>query len=111
MGGRAVPNCVCGSSLRRISLHERGELFQAQFSVWQNSDVFRSLLLEHGHISVVCDLCEDSILSDGQEFVWVCENGDNTIKHATSQDICDRCFVDFAWGNQLRILETQLLGD
>jgi len=90
--------CVCGSCLKRVSLAERKDLLNLQIQAWQDSQDFRPFLVD---AQVVCDLCDGPTSADGQQASWVCVNGDGTIKHATFYDICDRCVVLHAWGNQL----------
>lgn len=99
------PSCVCGSTLKRISLQERQQLFLEQAEAWAFSERL-SPVLQHG-VSIVCDMCESRITSDGSPGVWVCENKDNTITHATSLDICETCFIFYAWilGGNTRIQE------
>merc|ERR1719502_2313749 len=41
-----------------------------------------------------CDLCGDSVRTANA--VWTCKNGDCTILHATSYDVCDECFMRYA---------------
>lgn len=91
-----TPSCLCGSRLQRVSLEERARRFFVQAGQWRNSDRLAPVLAE-GLMRIICDLCGEPLDLD-QPAVWVCEIGDATIKHATSNDICLGCFVQHAWG-------------
>lgn len=90
------PLCVCGSRLQMITLQEREERFMVQAEAWRFSERLAPLYRQ-GCMRIVCDLCSQE-LKHTQVVVWVCERGDNTIKHATSNDICARCFGQHVWG-------------
>mmetsp|Transcript_108693 Transcript_108693/g.307403 ORF Transcript_108693/g.307403 Transcript_108693/m.307403 type:complete len:251 (+) Transcript_108693:77-829(+) len=91
-----APQCVCGSALRRVTLQERARQFLVQADAWRNSGRLAPLITQ-GIARVVCDLCGDP-LDVRHPAVWVCERGDGTIKHATSNDVCAWCFIWHAWG-------------
>jgi len=93
-----APLCVCGSPLELITLKERYKRFLQQADAWRVCERFAPYL-QHGVMRIICDLCTRSVNTDDQpwEGVWVCVRGDSTIKHATSNDICTRCFVENAW--------------
>ena len=60
--------------------------------------------------SVICDLC-DTQLSPLQP-VYTCANGDATILHPTTYDVCEVCFVRYAvegLGDEALATERQLL--
>lgn len=91
-----APKCVCHSSLRRVDGVERFR------SMLDNTEAISDEELEHRlrqiHISggsiVVCDICEESVpLLSKRSYVWTCENHSSTILHATSYDVCDKCFA------------------
>lgn len=90
-----APKCVCGSKLQLISIEERDRRFKLQAEAWRSSERLAMLYVQ-GVMRIVCDLCERR-LETNPPVVWVCERGDNTIKHATSNDICARCFVYHVW--------------
>jgi len=92
----AAPHCVCGSTLERVTLRERARRFFVQAGQWRDSERLAPLLAQ-GLVRIVCDLCTEPLDLD-QPAVWVCEAGDQTIKHATSNDVCTRCFLQHAWG-------------
>lgn len=91
-----APRCVCGAALEKVSLEERVRRFVDQATAWRDSQRLAPLLRQ-GRMRVVCDLCDEPI-SRLHESVWVCERGDATIKHATSNDVCAKCFARHAWG-------------
>mmetsp|Transcript_102657 Transcript_102657/g.203796 ORF Transcript_102657/g.203796 Transcript_102657/m.203796 type:complete len:261 (-) Transcript_102657:11-793(-) len=91
-----TPLCLCGGKLQRVTLAERARRFFVQAGQWRNSDRLAPVLAE-GLVRIICDLCGEPLDLE-QPAVWVCENGDTTIKHATSNDICLGCFVHHAWG-------------
>ena len=47
-----------------------------------------------GHSSgIVCDLCDEQLPFNTP--VFVCGNGDSTILHPTTYDVCEDCFVRY----------------
>merc|ERR1712151_1365821 len=94
-----APACVCGSSLGRIGGVERvkGHLGD-QASGLSDADVERRIhqLQSQGKGYVICDICEKNVPFGDGSSVWTCANRNSTILHATSYDICDKCFVEFA---------------
>jgi len=91
-----APRCVCGSVLERVTLHERARRFFIQAGQWLDSERLAPVLAA-GWVRIVCDLCSEPLDLE-QPDVWVCEQGDSTIKHATSNDVCTRCMIQHAWG-------------
>ena len=101
--GQATPHCVCGSYLHRVPGRERArkclELLVVQQSLMlpptSGSPEFESLLdriIESSEASVCyCDLCLQSIPVNCD--VWTCENGETTILHANSYDVCNDCLT------------------
>lgn len=96
-----LPSCVCGCSLERVSGDERTMrccdkmLAGSSRDSQQYLDVFERLTLMQPSICF-CDLCGKSVAIANA--VWTCENGDSTILHATSYDVCDECFMRYACG-------------
>ena len=41
-----------------------------------------------------CDLCDDQL--SPHAFVYTCDNGDHTILHPTTYDVCEECFVRYS---------------
>jgi len=95
----SAPKCVCGSSFQRIDGVERfkNSLGDRARNI-PHEDIERRLqqLMRQGHSIVICDICEQNVPLASDSFVWTCENKNSTILHATSFDICDRCFIDSA---------------
>uniref|UniRef100_A0A7S1WQY9 RING-type domain-containing protein n=1 Tax=Alexandrium catenella TaxID=2925 RepID=A0A7S1WQY9_ALECA len=102
---RELPRCVCGCGLERVSLRERARRFFVQAGQWLDSERLAPVLAQ-GLVRIVCDLCGEPLDLE-QPFVWVCERGDSTIKHATSNDICTRCLVRHAWGVEEQLEATE----
>lgn len=95
----AAPKCVCGSFLMRISGFERFKnSLRERATVLPDEDIQRQIqmLESRGTTIVICDICEKNIPLGSGLFLWTCENRYSTILHATSYDICDKCFVDAA---------------
>jgi hypothetical protein len=95
------PACVCGSSLVRVSGPERTmrccDKMPPLAGVPRNSPNYRVVYerLTATQTSICfCDLCGDSVPTANA--VWTCKNGDTTILHATSYDVCDECFMKYA---------------
>ena len=43
---------------------------------------------------VVCDLCDEHL--SHSVAVYTCDNGERTILHPTTYDVCEACFVRYA---------------
>lgn len=43
---------------------------------------------------VVCDLCDEHL--SYSMAVYTCDNGERTILHPTTYDVCEACFVRYA---------------
>lgn len=96
------PLCVCGSNLKRVSGSERARLFCEKLmpGASQGSPQFElaySRLTRNGKCGIVCDICENKEIYLTSS-MWTCENGSETILHATAYDICDHCFLNHAVG-------------
>jgi len=96
--GMQGPTCVCGGLLQRVPAKKRAMLESLQDWGLQESLSEVGRILSHvlrgehdGATGIVCDLCEEEVPAASS--VWMCENGDRTIKHATEYDICDACFA------------------
>jgi len=95
------PACVCGSSLIRVSGAERTmrccdkmpQLAGASRDSSYYQNAFERLSTLQSSVCF-CDLCGDSVPTANA--VWTCKNGDSTILHATSYDVCDECFMRYA---------------
>lgn len=96
-----LPACVCGSSLIRVSGEERTMrccdkmpmLSGAPRDSSNYRNVFERLASLQSSICF-CDLCGESVPTANA--VWTCKNGDTTILHATSYDVCDECFMKYS---------------
>merc|ERR1712080_442388 len=94
-----LPACVCGSSLVHVSGEERAKRFlDTQPGASRDSLHYQMLLhmltSKQGASLCMCDLCGANV--GVANAVWTCRNGDCTILHATSYDICDECFMRYA---------------
>jgi len=96
-----LPSCVCGSSLIRVTGEERTmrccDKMPYLSGVPRESTNYQLVLsrLTSMQSSICfCDLCGESVPIANA--VWTCKNGDTTILHATSYDVCDECFMKFA---------------
>jgi len=98
--GATQPLCVCGSTLRRVAGKERSLQWARKLApnVPENSPMFRDfvcrLTQNYTSTGVLCDICDAKVPYTA--FVWTCENGDSTILHAMSYDVCDHCFASKA---------------
>jgi len=96
-----LPGCVCGSSLVRVTGAERTmrccdkmpQLAGSSRDSPYYQNAFERLSALQRSVCF-CDLCGDSVPTANA--VWTCENGDSTILHATSYDVCDECFMRYA---------------
>lgn len=90
-----APKCVCGSFLQRVDAVERFRQSPAgeRLGSHSNDEILCHLrnLQQRNHTIIICDICEESLPITSS--VWTCRNRTSTILHATSYDICDRCFV------------------
>jgi len=84
--------CVCGGALERLGLHARVcKLVEPK----DESGVLRhngqnytvDTLIHMG--AITCNLCDSKV--GVHDEVWTCENGQNTVLHAHSYDICINC--------------------
>merc|ERR1712072_731439 len=88
-----APKCVCRSSLQRVDGLQRAILLRQQLGL---RDALSEEELEQWILSgdfIICDCCEKRVPLSKDSFVWTCENRNCTILHATSYDICEKCFV------------------
>lgn len=91
------PSCVCGSTLRRVTGRERSLEFARKLdpNIPENTPMFEHLTsrLTRNYTSsgVICDMCDSQVQYTA--CLWTCENGDSTVLHAMSYDVCDRCFA------------------
>ena len=86
--------CVCGGRLERIGARARaGSLFTSQYPQLEPAQL-EQLLDEQMSIGgvVICDLCDKQVSSA----VWMCGNGEKTILHPTTYDVCESCFVRYS---------------
>lgn len=93
------PQCVCRSTLQRIGGEERFRRCLGDKGDELSDEVVqqRLLHLQEKDVSlVICDCCEQSVPLSRTSSVWTCVNRNCTILHATSYDICDKCFVRHA---------------
>lgn len=91
------PKCICGCAFQRINGIERyRNCMGEQGNSVSEEDIERRIrhLQMQNQSAVICDLCEDNIPLARESFVWTCENKNSSILHATSYDICDKCFVE-----------------
>lgn len=97
-----APVCVCTSALRRVSGKERAlrfayNLVESQGFPIAAMESFIAQVVRRGSCGVICDICDESVALSSA--VWTCENGDSTILHATAYDVCETCFVRYAFGD------------
>lgn len=84
----AKPQCVCGSSLRRVSVQERvWAFFNEEVLGAPPPHVVDRLLASP---PIFCDICERRL--GACQRVWTCENGRRTVLHAAAYDVCEACF-------------------
>eukprot|EP00746_Dinoflagellata_sp_MGD_P007663 gnl/MRDRNA2_/MRDRNA2_115218_c0_seq1.p1 gnl/MRDRNA2_/MRDRNA2_115218_c0~~gnl/MRDRNA2_/MRDRNA2_115218_c0_seq1.p1 ORF type:complete len:408 (-),score=41.62 gnl/MRDRNA2_/MRDRNA2_115218_c0_seq1:183-1406(-) len=100
-----APACVCGSVLYRVHGSARArsqvEKLLARSGVLVGSQGYHQAyaqvmqqVTQELQSGVTCDICDDCVhVTSG---VWTCKNDESTMFHATSYDICDRCFVSHA---------------
>lgn len=98
-GSALYPRCVCGGHLERLDGRSRCRQLIAgdgrlaglppeQLERWVD------LQLATGQTCVVCDLCDGQLPPHTP--VYTCGNGDSTILHPTTYDVCEACFVRYA---------------
>jgi len=93
-----VPVCVCGAEMERMSSKQRIERmlydtdpnFASHFGTNQDELVERLMKCA----LVTCDLCQQLATRTGA--CWTCKNGQNTILHPASYDVCEACFEQYA---------------
>jgi len=98
------PRCVCGGELSCMFARDRARGFLSELHPVLRQEPRRLELIidaqrAAGGSFFVCDVCEGSVPLDSA--VWTCGNGKRTILHATSYDVCQRCFVRHAVGVDL----------
>jgi len=104
--------CVCGGQLLRLGGRSRClQLFAAQLPQLPPEQLAHLVeaQLATGSTCVVCDLCDRS-LPPGMP-VYTCGNGERTILHPTTYDVCDACFVRYGvegHGDEALATERQL---
>jgi len=95
-----LPACVCGSSLVRVSGAERTmrccDKMPQLSGIPRSSNIYQTVFERFTTQTSICfcDLCGSSVPTANA--VWTCKNGDTTILHATSYDVCDECFMRHA---------------
>ena len=101
-GGGEAPlpslRCVCKGRLVRVSGRDRAmELFKSQYGAQLDASQLEALLdaqAASGATFVICDLCDATLRTS--EHVYTCGNGERTILHPTTYDVCGACFVRYA---------------
>lgn len=97
---KIAPSCVCGCALERVSGMERARrvIEKVLPAASPGSQIFLNALerLTSSGSVCFCDLCGELVPLKNP--VWTCQNGNSTILHTASYDVCDRCFVDSACG-------------
>jgi len=102
--------CVCGGRLERLGGRERRRLFfQSLFQPPLSPEQMEQLLDAQQATGVswaciVCDLCDKRI--PAPESLYTCGNGERTILHPTTYDVCEACFVRYAVCGQNDCLPT-----
>ena len=94
-GARCV--CVCGGQLQRLGGRARlAQLISAHYPQLEEAQLARLVELQvaAGSSCVVCDLCDQTVPPTVP--VYTCGNGDKTILHPTTYDVCEACFVRYA---------------
>lgn len=83
-----LPQCVCGSLFRRMTVEERVLAFVAEEAPAPPPPHMVERLLTSPPI--FCDICDRRLGPSHR--VWTCENGRRTILHAAAYDVCEACF-------------------
>lgn len=91
--------CVCQGELVRMAGRDRCR--QLVFSEREYTELaagqleaLLDLQLASGASFVICDLCDDHV--PPRDAVYTCGNGQRTILHPTTYDVCNSCFVRYA---------------
>jgi hypothetical protein len=110
--------CVCGGKLERVDGRTRcRQLFAGTYPMMIEEqmerflDAFMALPAERAPSCVVCDLCDKRLQPSSP--VFTCGNGERTILHPTTYDVCEDCFVHFAVdgsGDELLATERDISG-
>merc|ERR1712166_885204 len=84
-----APKCVCGRGcLQRIDGIERVRHTLGEQAKGYSDEHIRNAT--RGDSFCTCDICGKSVGTDS--FVWTCDNRNSSILHASSYDICEKCF-------------------
>jgi hypothetical protein len=83
-----MPRCICGSSLRHISVPDRVRAFVNEDVATPAPPSMVERLLASPPI--FCDICDRRL--GPSNWVWTCENGRRTVLHAAAYDVCEACF-------------------
>jgi hypothetical protein len=88
---------VCGGQLKRTEGRDRARaVFKSNYPQ-ASPEMIEQVLQQYirtGATSIICDLCDRHV--PATEPVWACGNGEKTILHPTSFDVCELCFVRYA---------------
>lgn len=92
------PRCVCGSSLRHISVQDRVRAFvHEETPVPPPPHLLERLMASP---PIFCDICDRRVGPSHR--VWTCENGRRTVLHAAAYDVCEACFAFHVHGESAR---------
>jgi len=93
----ANPRCVCGSSLRHVSVHDRVRAFvHEETPVPPPPHLLERLM---ANPPIFCDICDRRVGPSHR--VWTCENGRRTVLHAAAYDVCEACFAFHVHGESI----------
>ncbi|KAL1508650.1 hypothetical protein AB1Y20_004746 [Prymnesium parvum] len=88
-------HCVCGGMMKRLDGRERcRQLFAGQLEPEVLEQLLDAQMTSAAGSFVVCDLCDKEISPHSP--VYTCSNGDSTILHPTTYDVCSACFLHYA---------------
>lgn len=100
-----APKCACGCLSKRISGPERFTNCVRELESFEAMQREVQRRQDEGTMKVQCDICDDHIPLCPGSFLWSCENRNSSIFHATSYDMCDKCFVDS--GSRMQVKEAE----
>merc|ERR1712113_841425 len=90
-----MATCVCGCQLQRVLgvVRYRSTFADADIPMvgeYAAENYLRRIVGSQLEV-VKCDLCGASVKAN--QVVWTCKNGNATILHATSYDVCEKCLL------------------
>ena len=89
--------CVCDGVLERTPGRARSRtVLTSQYPTLEarQLDILVDAVIAEGASTTVCDLCDAKLQPTAP--VWTCGNGEKTILHPTTYDVCVGCFARYA---------------